>query len=62
MLLLEQDTFSNIAIKTQFQMYGIECDTAFRAKFALQLIRQRLHTNNPEAMYQLILIDHELNN
>ena len=43
-------------------MYGVECDTAFRAKFAMQLIRQRLHSNNPEAMYQLILIDHELNN
>ena len=60
-LLLEKDTFSNMAIKTQFLMYGIECDIAFRATYALQLIRQRLGSGDPKDMYTLILIDRGLN-
>ena len=42
-------------------MFGIECDIAFRAKFALQLIRSRLAIDDPQAMYDLILIDRSVN-
>ena len=42
-------------------MFGIECDIAFRAKFALQLIRSRLETGDPQAMYDLVLIDRGVN-
>ena len=60
-LLLEQDSFSSLAIKTGFQMFGIDCDIAFRVKFALELISMRLATNDIHAMYKLIVIDQSLN-
>lgn len=61
-LLLEQDTFSSLAIRTGFQMFGIDCDIAFRVKFALELICKRLATKDIHAMYKLIVIDKSLNN
>ena len=38
-LLLEKDTFASLAIRTGFLLFGIECDVAFRAQFALELLR-----------------------
>ena len=59
--MLEPDTFSNLAIQTAFSMFGVTCDIAFRADFALELINNRLYTHNPSAMYKLIVIGRRLN-
>ena len=61
-LIIEQDSFSSLAIRTGFQMFGIDCDIAFRAKFALELVCKRLATKDVDAMYKLIVIDKSLNN
>ena len=61
-LIIEQDSFSSLAIHTGFQMFGIDSDIAFRAKFALELVSKRLATKDIDAMYKLIFIDKSLNN
>ena len=42
-------------------MFSIESDIAFRAKFAVELVQKRLATSDINAMYKLIVIDHNLN-
>lgn len=60
-LLLEQDAFSSLAIRTGFQMFGIDCDIALNAKLALELICKRIATEDIDAMYKLIVIDKSFN-
>ena len=42
-------------------MFSIESDVAFRAKFVVELVQKRLATCDINAMYKLIVIDHNLN-
>ena len=42
-------------------MFGVSCNVAFRADFALELINKRLYTHNPSAMYKLIIIGRRSN-
>ena len=42
-------------------MFGLDCDIAFRAKFALELIQKRISTGKVSSMYKLIMIDKSLN-
>ena len=60
-MLLEQDAFSSLAIRTGFQMFGFDCDIALNAKLALKLICKRIATEDIDAMYKLIVIDKSFN-
>ena len=39
-LLLEPNSFSSLALKTQLQMFGVESDTVFKADLAMELIHK----------------------
>jgi len=58
---VEENVFTNLALSTQFQTFGVETDQAYYAKQTLDYVKQKLFSDAPSQPYKLVVIDSLIN-